>query len=270
MLHLLKLEWLKQKGYILFKVLIASYVLMLPSFLMIGKKLKIEDNDFPVNFQDLLYQFPTVWEWLGYLGNWMIFFIFGFLAVLIITNEHSYRTLRQNVITGLHRSEFFQSKLLFMLAIAFFATAYYALCSLVIGLLHNTGNLYFETVFKNWDYIPRYFLMGMGYMSFGFLVAVLIKRTGIALFVFLGYSMFLEPVLRYTQLYFWRNPSMKFYPLNVFEDLCPFPFTRQADFFLKENGFDMFLSPHQAIIGSAIFISLFLFLSFLKLKNSDL
>ncbi|MEZ4959604.1 MAG: hypothetical protein R2830_07295 [Saprospiraceae bacterium] len=269
MLHLLQLEWKKQKGYILFKVLLISYVLLLPSVLMIGKKLNLSGSGLPFNPQVMLYQFPTVWEWLAYVGNWMVFFVLGFLAVLLVTNEHAYRTLRQNVITGLHRSEFFQSKLLFMVAVALFATLYYALCALAIGLL-NTETLYFDTVFKNWDLVPRYFLMSMGYMSFGLLVAVLVKRTGIALFVFLGYSMFLEPVLRYTQLYFWKNQSMNFYPLNVFEDLCPFPFTRQADFFLKENGFYLFLTPAQAVIASTIYIAIFLFLSFRKLKTSDL
>jgi ABC-2 type transport system permease protein len=269
MFHLLQLEWKKQKSYILFKVLIASYVLLLPAVLMIGKKIKMEEG-MPFDPQKVFFEFPTVWDWLGYAGNWLIFFILGFMAVLSITNEHASRTLRQNIITGLHRGEFFRSKLWFIVFISAAATVYYALCALVIGSLH-TDIIYLSTVFKEWDIIPRYFLMSAGYMSFGLLVGVLVKRTGIALFVFLGYSMFLEPVLRWAVHFrFLKNKSMHFYPLNSFEDLCPVPFAKLTEGFLKENNFNLFLSPTEAAVTSVVFISLFLWISFLRLKNSDL
>lgn len=269
MFHLIQLEWEKQKPYILFKVLTSSYVLLLPAVLMIGKKIKV-DAGMPFDPQKMFFEFPTVWNWLGYAGNWLIFFILGFMAVLSITNEHTSRTLRQNIITGLHRGEFFRSKLWFIVFISAAATVYYALCTLVIGSL-NTGVIYFSTVFKEWDIIPRYFLMSLGYMSFGLLVGVLVKRTGIALFVFLGYAMFLEPVLRWAVHFrFFKDKSMHFYPLNSFEDLCPIPFAKLADGFIKQNDFSLFLTPAEAAASSAVFICLFLWLSYRRLKNSDL
>lgn len=269
MLHLLQLEWKKQKNYVLFKILAAAYLLLLPAALMTGKKLEVGEGA-PFNPQTMFFQFPTVWEWLAYIGNWLVFFVLGFMAVLMVTNEFSYRTLRQNVITGLHRQQFFLSKLYFLVIISFLATVYYALCALVIGLAH-ADTVYFSTVFKNWDLIPRYFLMNIGYMSFGLLVAFWIKRTGIALFVYLAYSMFLEPVIRWAvHLQLWKHPSMNFYPLNVFEDLCPVPFSGQAEWFMKQNNFQLFLTPGQATVASMIYIGLFLYLSLQRLKRSDL
>lgn len=269
MLHLLQLEWKKQKSFILFKVLIASYVVLLPSVLMIGKKIQFEKG-MPFDPQKVFFEFPTVWNWLGYAGNWLIFFILGFMAVLSITSEHANRTLRQNVITGLHRGEFFRSKLLFLLFIGGAATLYYALCALAIGTL-NTDIIYLSTVFKEWGTIPRYFLMSVGYMTFGLMVGVLVKRTGIALFVFLGYAMFLEPVLRWAVHFrFIKNKSMHFYPLNAFEDLCPVPFAKLAEGFVKENNFSLFLSPTEAAVASSVFICLFLWVSYRRLKTSDL
>ena len=271
MLHLLELEWKKQKDFNLFKILLIAYAVLLPGALMIGKKLPTaEEAGFPFNPQTILFQFPTVWEWLGYTGNWLVFFVLGFLGVLLITNEHSYRTLRQNVITGLHRREFFLSKLYFMLVVSFVFTVYYSLCAIVIGSLH-ADTLYFATIFKNWDLMPRYMLMCMGYMSFGLLVGVLVKRTGIALFVFLTYAMFLEPVIRYAlHLRYIANKSMHFYPLNSFEDLCPLPFVKMAEGFVKENNFSWFLTPFEAVTASTIYIVLFLFIAYKRLENSDL
>ncbi len=270
MLHLLQFEWKKQKNFNLFKILMIAYVVLLPGALMIGKKIPMEEG-MPFNPQTMFFEFPTVWQWLGYTGNWLVFFVLGFLGVLLITNEHEYRTLRQNIITGMHRREFFLSKLYFMIAISVVFTVYYSLCALAIGTLHADDTLYFETVFKNWDYMPRYLLMCMGYMSFGLLTGVLIRRTGIALFVFLVYAMFLEPVIRWSlHLRYIKNKSMHFYPLNAFEDLCPVPIAQMTEGFVKQNNFSMLLSPGEAIAASGFYIVLFLFLAYYRLKNSDL
>ncbi|MBK8563920.1 MAG: hypothetical protein IPN76_11400 [Saprospiraceae bacterium] len=264
------MEWLKQKNYVLFKLLAAAYIVFLPASLFIGKKMEL-GTGVPFNPAKDFFLFPTVWEWLGYFGNWMVFFVLGFLAVLMVTNEFGNKTLRQNVIAGLHREEFFKSKLIFMSVVAFFAAIYYMVCALVIGLLHVDDTLYFSTVFKNMDYVPRYWLMGMGYMSFGLLVGLLTKRTGIALFVYLGYTMVVEPFLRWVfHLYFFKNISMSFYPLNAMEDLAPIPIIEFADDMLKENGFRILLTPMEAVIATVIYSSLFLFFSYKRLKNSDL
>lgn len=269
MLHLLKLEWLKLKDYVLFRIVALSYIVLLPSALMVGKKLPDMKGE-AFNPIVVFFNFPTVWDWLGYIGNWLVFFMLGFMAVMIVTNEHTYRTLRQNIITGLHRREFFLSKLYFMAAASLFASLYYAFCALAIGLAH-ADTLYLATVFKHADLVPRFWLMCMGYMSFGLLMGVLIKRTGIALFVYLTYTFVLEPVVRWA-LHFrlFKDKSMLFYPLNAFEDLCPLPFFDEASAFLKQNNFELFLSPTESVVASVLYIALFLWLSYRKLERSDL
>ncbi len=271
MLYLLKLEWLKLKDYILFKILIAAYVVFLPSILLLGKKIPPTQVEDLFNPQLMLFHFPSVWEFLAYIGNWLVFFILGFLAVVIVTNEHSYRTLRQNIITGMQRSEWFWSKALFIFVISALAAIYYALCSLTIGMIHAIGDsIYLSTVLKNSSMTIRYFLMCLGYMSFGMLVGLLIKRTGIALFVFIGYAFFLEPVLRGVHLYFFKNETMHYFPLNAMEDLCPIPFSEIAEDFTRENGFALFVNPGLAIALTLGYILLFGWLSYRKLTRSDL
>lgn len=271
MFQLLKLEWLKQKDFILFRILILVYVVMLPSLLMIGKKLKGIEGELPFNPQLMLFHFPSVWGWLAYVGNWLVFFVLGFMAVLIITNEHSYRTLRQNIITGLHRGQWFWSKAWFILVLSLCATLYYAICAMMIGLYHLNDTWYLSTIFKEAEIVFRYFIMAAGYMSFGMLVGVLIKRTGIALFTFFGYAFFLEPVLRWViHMRLIKGPSMNYYPLNVFEDLCPVPFSKLTESFAKENGFELFLDPGLSMALAVGYIFLFGVVSFWILRKSDL
>ncbi|MFT4760013.1 MAG: ABC-2 type transport system permease protein [Paraglaciecola sp.] len=272
MLHLLKLEWLKQKEFTIFRVMTILFLIALPSLLLIAKSFTISPDSMPpfMPTVDSLFQFPNIWQWLGYIGSWLTFFFMGFLGVLMVTNEYSNKTLRQNIITGLSRTEYFLSKLYFILAISLCVTVYYTIWCLLFGFAH-TETVYLNTALKNADYIYRFFLMSTGYMSLGLLIGLLIKRTGIALFLYLAYVMILEKIIRYAvHLQIFKHQSMKFYPVNSFSDLAPFPYTEMAADFAKKEGFDFFLSPMQAVITASVFVCLFLFLSYQKLQKGDL
>jgi hypothetical protein len=267
MFHLLKLEWLKVKKYRVFQVMVIFYMILLPAILLVTKTF----NGIPEELvsKESLYMFPTVWGYLGYIGNWLTFFFLGFLSVIIVTVENNNRTYRQNIITGLSRSEYFQGKVIFIIVICLVATVYYALVGLAIGFT-NTDTIYFSKIVQEADLIPRYFLMCLGYMSFGFFLGVLIKRTGIALFIYLIYIMFIESVIRGIHLYYIRNISMHLYPMNANEDLVPIPFAKIAEEFLRENEFSLFLEPSIAAITVCIYTSIFLFFAYRKIKYSDI
>ena len=267
MLHLLKLEWLKVRKYRIFRVMVIFYIILLPACLLITKTF----NHIPEDLvsKESLYMFPTVWGYLGYIGNWLSFFFLGFLSVIIVTVENSNKTFRQNIITGLSRNEYFSAKAIFILTICLAATLYYAFVALAIGFT-NTDTIYYSKIVQEADLVPRYFLMCLGYMSFGFFLGVVIKRTGIALFIYLVYVMFIESVLRGIHMYYIRNISMHLYPMNANEDLVPIPFAKLAEEFLKENNFSLFLEPQIAIPTVCFYTSIFLFFAYRKIKYTDI
>ena len=268
MQYLLSLEWKKYNKNLIFRILILAYAVLLPSALMLGKKLK--DVPPPLDSNQVFFMFPTVWEYLGYIGNWMSFFFLGFFAVLMVTTEFSNRTLRQNIINGLQRWQFLLAKLYFAIAISAGVALYYATCALIIGYF-NTDYVVWNKVFQHADLIPRFFLMTFAYMTFGIFLGVLIKRTGIALFAYFAYIMFVEVILRWgVHLYFLKHRSMHFYPLNAFEDLVPTPFAPQADQFARQYDFSLFLNPTEAIITSLIYLALFLVIIFRYILRADL
>lgn len=272
MFHLINLEWKKQKSYILFRVLILVYLLALPSLLFIGKNIEVGNNGggIPFDPQIMFFHFPTVWEWLAYIGNWLGHFVLGFMAVLLVTNEQNYRTLRQNIITGMSRSEWFWSKALWILMIAIGATLYFALCAIAIGLIHS-DTIYLATVFKGAGGVTlRYFLMTLGFMATGLLIGTLVKRTGIAVFFYIGYSMMLEPIIRGIYFYFVKHPSWNWMPWNTFEDLCHFPVADLANEFLEDNGFELYVDPTFGSFLAAGFIVLFGWFTIKRLKKADL
>jgi hypothetical protein len=271
MRYLLELEWKKFKHYRTFKVMAILFLILLPSTVFVAKAFFINAGAPPefVN-TDSMTKFPSIWRYLAYGGNWVAFFFLGFIGVISITMEFSNKTLRQNIINGITRNEFFLGKLLFILAVSLLATLYFALSGFLIGAIY-TDTLYYTKLIAETSYIPRFFLLCLGYMSFGFFLGVLIRRTGLALFIYLVYIIFLEPAIRWALHYkFFPNKSIHFYPLNAIEDLAPIPVLDIVDKLTKENDFSLLLSTTETVITSIVFIGIFIFVAHRRILRSDL
>lgn len=268
MLYLLQLEWLKQKKHKSFLLLAGLFLFLLPSSLLIAKSIKTWPP--PINTPQTFFQFPDVFIYLGYVGNWLCFFLLGFHAVSIVTQEFGNRTLRQNIIAGLTRADVFRTKVSYIFVASFFATLYFGLVAFIFGLTH-TDALYDSVVLKNIDYLPRFFLMCLGYMSFGLLLGTWIRRTGTALFLYFSYVLFIELILRWgVHMNLFQHRSMHFYPMNAIEDLAPIPFAEFAKGFEKQMDFGFFLSPQEAMITTSVYIILFLTGTYLLIAKRDL
>src|SRR5690349_23467372 len=118
MLHLLSIEFRKMYSYRTFWIVCGLYFLTIGFSTATGMEfLKWLSNTIGKFGQELninripLYHFPDVWLNLVW---WSGFFkvLLGIMTVISITNEYTYRTIRQNVIDGLSRWEFLLSKIL--------------------------------------------------------------------------------------------------------------------------------------------------------------
>jgi ABC-2 type transport system permease protein len=266
--HLLVLEWKKFNANTTVRVLSVIFLLMAPFVIFSGKDLFREAMPpFPSSL--VFYEFPTVWDYQGYVGNWLVPFILGFLMIFMITSEVSNKTMRQNIINGLTKNDFFQGKMLVLLFLATVATAIYAISTIIIGITHTDG-WYMELLWDNNFAIFKYFLMSLGYLSFAMLLAYWIKRGTLTILVFMFYVLMLEPLIMAIHVYYFRNASRNYYPMNVFEDLHPLPLFRLPDFFVKsEWKFSLLLSDSQAILTSSIYISIFLAASYWIFMKRD-
>ncbi len=277
MLHLLLLEWKKLKSYRTFKVLIGLYVFSLPFIITLAAVIRYYANKFGNQVGgDVVpnpFIFPYVWETLGYAGNWLNFFCLGIIGIFIITNEVSYKTLRKSIITGLTRKEFFIAKVNMLIALALFATLYYMIVAFISGYF-STGYIHsIGKVFEGFEVVPRYFLQCMGYMSFAFFLGWLFRSMALSMIVFLVYTFFLEMAIRWSLIGWYKIQAVQFMPMNTIEDLVPIPLMMAENLvedFSRENGFQFFLNPTQAVIVSIGYIALFLGLSYLRFKKSDL
>jgi ABC-type transport system involved in multi-copper enzyme maturation permease subunit len=204
------------------------------------------------------------------LGNWLTFFVLGFLSVLSITNEFSNRTLRQNIINGLSRTDFFLAKLIYIISLSLTTTIIYAFFAFVIGWFH-TENIFFSRITEGVEWIGRYFLMCLSFSTMGLFLGALFRKSGLSLFLFLIWTFFLEKILRYGIHYkFVKNETMHYYPMNATNDLIPPPVPKMLGQMMENNAFKLYLASQTAVIVVAVYIALFLAATYFLLKNKDL
>lgn len=267
--NLLTLEYKKFSRNNVVLVLIMIYILLAPVIILTGKDI-FKSVPPPLPSSAVFYEFPTVWDYQGYVGSWMVSFCLGFLIIYIITSEVSNRTMRQNIITGMTRKEWFQAKLFVMFGMAVIVTIIYAISSILIGILHTDG-YDAELIMDNNFALVRYFLMSIGYMSFAFFLAFIIRKGTLAILTYFLWVMMLESIFKVIHVYFFRNRSANFWPMNATEDLMPFPIFKLPDYYInKEWGFKILLSYPEAAVVSIIYSALFIALAWWSFSKRDI
>lgn len=185
---LLKIEWLKIKNYTAFKVISIFFILGIAgaNYMVYIFKKKVIDPSDPTGILSAgsPFSFPKVWLSVSYYGGWLLL-LPGLLLLILITNEYTYRTSRQNIIDGMSRRQFIESKLVVGIIIAVASTVLVILTALVFGFALG-GSISFEG-FENVGY---FFLKALTYNFIAILFGVLIKRTGFAIAAFFMYTVF--------------------------------------------------------------------------------
>ncbi len=269
MFKLLKLEYTKFKNHSLILILLMLYAIFSSTIIFLGKEIKDLPDNFPST--SFLYKFPSNWEYIGFIGSMLSYFFLGLIAVFIVVNEINYKTFRQSIISGLTRKEYFLGKVYAIAAISLAATAFYFLTGMVIGLTHTSDYGISDIFDGNWV-LPRFFIMCMGYMSFGLMVGFMVRRSGLALLFFLIWGFALEPAIKWIfNFKVVSHGAIRYLPINAMEDLLPLPFYRFADFLPDlDLKFDFLLPYWQATIVSIVWIFIFLIFTYRSFAKRDL
>ena len=131
MLDLLKIEYKKIIPFKTFWVIFGLFFLFTPIVFYGAGQIKIDG--FPIDFASM-YQFPSVWNNVTYIGSWFNLLI-GMLLVILVCNEFSFKTFRQHVIDGQSKADFIISKILLMTSFALICTAYLFVLGALFGFV---------------------------------------------------------------------------------------------------------------------------------------
>jgi ABC-2 type transport system permease protein len=267
MLHLLQIDLKKLTGYRTFWIVCGLYFLTIGFSTASGMEfLKwlsnvVDKFGSEININRIpLYHFPDVWLNLVW---WSGFFkvLLGIMTVISITNEYTYRTIRQNIIDGLSRWEFLFSKILTNLLLSLASVILVFLIAMVTGFIY-TPEINWKYVFTDLEFYPAYFLEIFTFLSFALMLGILVQRSGLTIILLL-LSYMLEAIVK-ANLDDYFPWLIRFFPMESISSLVPLPFYRYAFQEIQD-----YVDPASVAIALGWAV-LFNYFSYLKLKRSDL
>ncbi len=267
MLRLLKIELAKNKSYRTFWILLGIYFVFLLATTLSGMEaLKWLSAKGAADFGGFdimkvpIYHFPDIWQNLTYVAQYFRFLI-GVFIIISITNEFSYKTIRQNVIDGLSRADFITSKVLFILLFSATTTAVVLLIGLGMGYIYSPESE-MRFMFKNSEFVLAYFLATFNYLLLVMAIALIIKRAGLAIIILLIYPAF-EWILKVplpTQLEFLTE----YLPYSALSNLIDVPFPRYLMIEIKE------VVDVKDILINIVWIPLLILIGYQSIANKNL
>lgn len=229
MLHLLKIEWLKLRKYNAFKVLGLLFIVgIFATNYIVYKATKNFSESSPtaavISFSP--YNFNDTWQSTSYATGFILL-IPAMLLIMLLTNEYTYKTHRQNIIDGLSRKQFIDVKIMIGFLFALISTVLVFITALIFGFATGT-----DFSVNGIEFVAFFFLKALTYNMIAVLFSVLLKRTGFAmglLFVYLGAENIISQLLDFYSMRIRADTgkdlgSMGDYlPMNAADGLLKFP-----------------------------------------------
>lgn len=270
MLRLLKIEWNKIYNYRTARIFIILYFVLLASMGYLVTIIKPSVDNISINLAQFgAYIFPYVWQNITFFADFGSIFL-GIIIITSVTNEYTYRTIKQNLIDGLTKKEFLLSKLLVSLIFAILSTLIVFLACLILGLYYTKNP---DLIFTGAEFVLGYFLKLSVFFSFCTLLAVWIRKSGFAFMCVCLWRLCEIIILSIEK--FNSDSSASFFlsnllPANAAAKLLPFPAIKPQNLLTGEAVFSLSYFPCEYCMIVIAYIAIFTVLSYKLLKKRDL
>ena len=222
MVRILKIEFQKLLYSRTFWIIFGLYVVLLApiSFGLDGilKSVNISGGKQPSVANLLLkgysvFNFPGVWHNMTYIAS-CFKLLLAVLVVLIVTNEYSYKTLRQNIIDGMSKWEIIWAKELVILILSITAVVILVLLTLILGVSQSN-----ESIFNGSSIVFAYFVSLILYLNFAYFLSSWLKKSGFVLGILFLYTIVIENLISF------KLPVeiTRFFPMNLIGNMVPNP-----------------------------------------------
>jgi ABC-2 type transport system permease protein len=231
MIQLLKIEFRKILTYKVFWILAGLYFLFLGLGIFLAEFILNEwvnsfNERFPIPMPHVrLYFFPDIWQNLTFFASIRYILIFPALVVIIlITNEFTNKTIRQNVVNGFSKQDFLLSKLQFVFIFSLVVTLVLGIVILFIGISHSDA-YQMEMIGHKLVFLPAFFIQILTFLVFAFFFGFILKHTGLAIALFTLYTLIIEPVIYYGLKipYLQPNNISPYLPVNSVLRIVEYP-----------------------------------------------
>jgi ABC-2 type transport system permease protein len=255
MRRLLKIELKKILTYKIFWILTGLYFLFLVlGILMAGFTINSwVDNmntRIPIPLPHVhIYFFPDIWQNIMFFASIRYILIFPAIVIIIlITNEFTNKTIRQNIVNGMSRNEFLFSKLQVIFLMALLVTVILVAGTLVLGLI-NTDSQGMTMIFRKISFSAGFFIQLLSFMIFAFFTGFLLRNTGLSIAIFTLYALIIEPVLYFILKIPKLQPNniSQFLPVNSVIRVVEYPY-----FPILKNMMGLNVQEHLSLLDCAV------------------
>ena len=265
MLERLKIEWMKIKPYRVFWVIFIVYLVAIfgVNYIVYSIVESVYNAKELKGAPQMLigthpYAFPNTWHTTAYTASWLLV-LPGLLMIILCTNEFNFKTHRQNVIDGWSRIQFITVKFGLVVIMALASTVMVTITAYVIGLIKGDS---FDA--DKMEYILFYFINALSYIMTALLLALLFRRGGLGIIVFVAYIFFVDNILM-AVLNKYLFPAGRYLPLQSSDNLVPFPIFEEVQ--------NKLMQPYNTtalLIAALLYLSAYFFLSYRKFEKDDL
>jgi ABC-2 type transport system permease protein len=276
MIKLLKIEVNKILTYKVFWILALLYFAFLAlgilmSEFTINNWINQANKQLPIPLPHItLYLFPDIWQNMLFYASIRYFLIFpAIIIIILITNEFTFKTVRQNIVNGMSKSEFLLSKLLVIVTLSLVITVILAAVIFFLGI-YNTDKPGLHMILEKLIFVPAFFVQILSFLVFAFFFGFVFRTTGLAIGLFTLYTLIIEPVVYYVLKipYLQPNNVSPFLPVNSVLKVIEFPNVSSA---LKILGFH--IQTEVSALDTAvplIYSALMIGIVFWMMKKKDL
>lgn len=256
---------MKVKKYRTFWVILGMFTLFLLLWNVFIYNVRLSVGKTGVGLLDQQYGFPNVWANITYYASYFIFFI-SILIIILVSNEFTFKTNRQNVIDGLTRAEFYHAKWLSVLSLSVTTTVITFVIALLFGL---TTDGCISCAFEGLTPILYLFVACINYYGMALLLALLFKRSGMAIGMFLLYVAVIETMLSlYFTQYIGNHYLNLLLPLQTSDELFHFPLANNQ--MVKQiAGIEYQVPDSVYLLGSLGWIIIYYIIGRMKILRSD-
>ncbi len=196
MVNLLRIEWMKVKNYNAFIILSSFFALGVVTvnyiIFLVNKNMISQATAANMLGKFSPYDFDKTWQTTSYASGWLLL-LPALLLIILVTNEFTYRTHRQNIIDGWSRLEFIHVKIVLAVITSILSTILVFITAFSFGF--TSGSEFSTTGISHVGY---FFLKSLSYNMIAVLISVLIRRTGFAIgvfFIYMGLENFISQLL---------------------------------------------------------------------------
>lgn len=181
----------------------------------------------PIPFPHIpIYFFPDIWQNITFFASIRFILILPAIVVIIlITNEFTNKTIRQNIVNGMSRHEILLSKLQLIFLISLIITFILVIATLIIGMA-NTEGYNMTMMLKKISFAGGFFIQLFTFLIFAFFTGFLLRNIGLSIAFFTLYALIIEPVLYFILKIPRLQPNniSRFLPVNSVIRIVEYPY----------------------------------------------